>query len=382
MKSFRRSAAVLGAAAFLLAACGGDDKGSSDTTAAPTTVTPEGGDTTMAPDTTAAEAPSDLVPGDVEYRVVNLLDEPVDVYVRTQGVVEAWLMEEGVAPGAVTDLYAPPAEGTFLVTTAGGGDPECVIDCPHFIAELTAFDTDGPVHTVVLYDNAGTPASFDLWEQAPGGSGNANEMVAADPAMGTVVITAIALTDADFGLRVGFDGVSGCQEPANLTGVLVGGNQTPAYLYDGSSVDVTLYANTDRECATEVAGGPYTITGGPGTRTHLMLFGSADSMEAIILPMVGDEDAAANPGEGDGGVDPALAVELLATDLEADPGLPADQAVCAAELVVEAVGPDVLVVDGELIDPADLNDEDDAAVVDALIASVDECGIDPAMFGF
>jgi hypothetical protein len=239
-------------------------------------------------ETSAAEPPtaSELVPGAVEYRVVNLLAEPVDVYVRTTGLVEAWLMEAGVVAGAVTEFYAPPTDGSLVVTTAGAGDAECVVSCDHFIAQLTPFDGDGPVHTVLLYDDGGQPASFDLWEQAVGGSGNANEMVAADPARGTVAITAVALAGADFGLRVGFDGAAGCQESSNLTGILVGGNQTPAFGYDGPSVSVTLYPNTDGECSGEASGGPFTTDGGPGTRSHLLLFGSVDAMQSIVLPMI------------------------------------------------------------------------------------------------
>jgi hypothetical protein len=157
----------------------------------------------MAPDTTGGGS-GEFTPGDVEYRVVNLLAEPVDLYVRTQGLVEAFLMEEGVAPGAVTDFYAPPADGIFLVTEAGAGDPECVVSCDHFIAELSPFSDDGPAHTVVLYDNFGQAASFDLWESpSEASSGNANAMAPADAAAGVVVVTAIALTEADFGLRLG-----------------------------------------------------------------------------------------------------------------------------------------------------------------------------------
>src|SRR5690606_16754551 len=114
---------VLIVSGVLLGACGGGDDtpaGSPTSTVAEAGQPPAaGGTVTVAGDaspTTQVVAPSggEFDPGDVSYRVVNLLDEPVDLYARTQGFVEAFPLELGVAPGAVTEFYAPPADGRFL----------------------------------------------------------------------------------------------------------------------------------------------------------------------------------------------------------------------------------------------------------------------------
>ena len=381
--SLRSTALALASAgALLLAACGGSDS-SSDTVAANTTAA--GADTTVAetsPDTMAPDTSTggsgEFTPGDVEYRVVNLLDEPVDLYVRTQGIVEAFLMEAGVAPGAVTDFYAPPADGRFVVTEAGADDPECVVDCTHFIAELSAFPDDGPAHTVVLYDDFGQRSSFDLWESpSEASSGNANAMVPADAAAGVVVVTAIALTDADFGLRLGIDGVAGCQEAFNLANVLVGGNQTPAFTYDGDSADILLYDNQDSECAGEPVGGPFTVDGGAATRSHLILVGSPGDMDAVVVPMV---DGGVEPVES-AGADRDDVVAALAEGLVTNLGFTAEQATCSSELIVDEVGLDTFLVDGAVVDFDTLSDEVAEATIAALTLAVDECGLNPALLG-
>lgn len=379
--SLRRTAFALAAVgALLLAACGGGES-KSETTAAPNT-TGAATDTTvndsMAPDTTEGSS-GDYTPGDIEYRVVNLLAEPVDLYVRTQGLVEAFLVEEGLAAGAVSDFYAPPADGIFLVTEGGAGDAECVGSCPHFIAELSPFVDDGPTHTVLLHDASGQRSAFDLWESpSEASSGNANAMAPADAASGVVVVTAIALTDADFGLRFGIDGVAGCQEAFNLANVLVGGNQTPAFVYSGSSADILLYDNQDRECTGEPVGGPFTVDGGAGSRTHLVLTGSPGDMDAVVLPMVADGDVV--PVESAGG-DREAAVVFVADGLTNEVGIPEDQALCAAELMVDAMGVDNLFVDGALVDLDGLPVEVQDLAIEALTAAVTGCGIDPSLLG-
>lgn len=222
-------------------------------------------------------------PGEVGYRVVNLTDRSFDLWVRTQGLVRAFEAELAVPPGAVTDFFRPPVDGTFVVSEVGG-DPSCVGGCDHLVATLTAFPSDGTVHTVLLYDADGDVATFDLWEDPVSGSGSANAMVAADPTAGSFVVTAVDLTDADFGLRLGLDVTGGCVEPVNSTNILVGGNQTPAFAYDGASATVVFYDNQDLECSGETVGGPFTVSGGPGARSHLLLTGSPGSMDAIVVP--------------------------------------------------------------------------------------------------
>jgi hypothetical protein len=395
-----RTSTALVASLLLIAACGGSDdsSGSGTTDATGTTATTTG--TTMddadnevtatTVDADADPASGDFEPGDVEFRVINVLDEPVDIYVRTSGLVEAFTIAEGVAPGQVTDFVAPPADGVFLVTEAGAGDATCVSGCDHFIAELSVVDDAGPWHTLVLYDDEFNGASaFDLWEQPePTSEGNANAMPPVDPARGVVVVTAIALTDADFGLRPAIVGTSGCLEPFNLDNVLVGGNQTPAFTYDGSSVEFVLHSNDDRECIEEPVGGPFTIDGGAGTRRHLILTGSPNDMEAIVVPMVdGDGPAGSDAAGTDDGEqatsseDRDLAIELMTAEVAANLPLDDAQAACTAELLVDALGVDVVLVDGALVDLDSLPTEFDGPAERAVLAAISDCDIDPALLG-
>jgi hypothetical protein len=389
-----RASIALVASMLMVAACGGggDDDSASDDTEATTT---EAASSTDATETTDAAAPDDTTgaggssgdfePGDIEFRVVNTLDEPVDIYVRTTGLVEAFTIAEGVAPGTVTDLVAPPTDGVFLVTEAGAGDATCVGSCDHFITELSAFPEQGPIHTVVLYtDDAGTASAFDLWEQPePGSEGNSNAMAPADPASGVVVVTGIALTDADFGLRLAIDGTPGCLEPFNLENILVGGNQTPAFTYEGDASDLVLHDNTDRECVEAPVGGPFTVDGGPGTRSHLILTGSPGDMDATVVAMVGDgseSDAAVDESAGSSD-DRDFAIEQMTSEVAANLPLDDAQSACTAELLVDAIGPEVLVVDGELVDLDSLPTELDPIAEQALVQAITDCDIDPALLG-
>lgn len=381
-----RSIGVAAALAIALVACSDDSSSDAPENTGTAPVSATDGEGTTAPATDPAVTdPTDTepsggeyVPGEIEYRVVNLLDAPVDVYVRTDGLVEAFLMQEGLAAGEVSEFYAPPTDGRLVVTEAGAGDATCVVDCEHFIAELSAFESDGPVHTVLLYDAAGTPSAYDLWESPSADSaGNANAMPAADRTGGLVVVTAVALTDADFGVRLGFDGVLGCIEPTNLPGILVGGNQTPSFVYAGDSADVLLYANDDRDCALEPVGGPFTVTGGAGSRNHLFLTGSPGDMNGLVLAMEGT--TAVEPTDP---ADSALrdeAVALFAEGLVAEIGLTQEQADCAAGAVVDAIGMDVLVQNGELVDIDLLGTAEQDIAVEALLANLEVCNIDPSV---
>ncbi|HUE45463.1 MAG TPA: hypothetical protein VMO81_04350, partial [Aestuariivirgaceae bacterium] len=91
--------------------------------------------TTPEPDATPEPAAS-LTPGTIQFRVVNLREEgtPVDVYVRTMGLVQAAPVQMGLGYAEVTDYFAPPDPGTVVITTAGAGDPTCVAECPHIIS--------------------------------------------------------------------------------------------------------------------------------------------------------------------------------------------------------------------------------------------------------
>lgn len=401
---FHRTLAVA-AVAVVLAACGGGGDDTADTDAPDTTSSSETDDT-VAPDSSDApatdapttdapttDAPSnDFTPGDISFRLVNLLDEPVDLYVRTTGLIEAYSVQPGLAPGELSDLHNPPADGAFVVTTAGAGDPECVIECPHFLVELTASPPEGDVRTIVLYpapegstfDEPGSPVNFDLWENpTPDRLGNSNSMPAADPAVAQIITTAVALNGADFGLRLAYEGTPGCQE-SNLAGVLVGGNQTPAFTHDGSGVTITLHDNNDRECAEAPVGGPFTVAGAAGSRTHLILTGAPGEMDAVVLPFVGDPEASTEPtddGETSDG-DRASAIEQMIPLVEADLGVPSEQSECVTELLVDAIGPENLLDDtGTLIDLDTLGSEFQGPAENAIVESVEVCGLDPAVFG-
>jgi hypothetical protein len=63
--------------------------------------------------------------------------------------------------------------------------------------------------------------------------------------------------------------------------------------------------------------------------------------------------------------------------------LPLDdaQSACTAELLVDAIGPEVLVVDGELVDLDSLPTELDPIAEQALVQAITDCDIDPALLG-
>ncbi len=285
--STRQALAGAFALSLALVACGSDDKGGASLGTAGGSAASETAPTgTGATETTAATIDDSYDGGDVAVRVVNLLPDEVDVYVRTSGLVQAYLVAPGLAPGEVSAFYNPPTDGELVVTTAGAGDPECVIDCSHFLAEVGTYADYGPVHTLILTNDEGVPSSLDLWEQPAVTYGNANEMVPADPSAGIVVVTGYAVDDADFGLRMAVVGTPGCVEPFNLAGVLIGGNQTPAFLLPSASVQVTIHDNNDRECTGTPVGGPFALEVAAGERAHVILHGSvADGVDAIILPM-------------------------------------------------------------------------------------------------
>lgn len=282
---------LLAATATLgLVACGGDS-GSAST--ADTSATDTGAPDTGAPDDTTsstADTGGDFTPGSDLYRVVNLLDDPVDIYARTtDGFVDAFLLQTGLAPGEVSQRYSTPDPGVLAVLEAGADDPTCVVTCPHILVESRANTDTGPLITEVLYTEGDTVRSFTVWEQPPaGGNPTSNRMPDTDLAAGLFITLAVALTDAEFGLQIADVNRSGCLTNRDSTNVLVGGNQTPVFAYDGASIDVTFHDNNDRDCTGEIVGGPFTITGGAGTRTLLILTGSPRGMEAIALSIGAD----------------------------------------------------------------------------------------------
>lgn len=395
----RRACAAIVGAALVLGACGGADDTSTGEPAIGSTVAtladeqveePVGASPTTDDATTetstgasgdepAADAGT-FEPGPYLYRVVNLLDAPVDVYGRTQGFVEAFGIELGVTPMTVTDFAAPPVGGTLIITTPGG-DPECVATCPHIIADLSPFESDGPHHTVVLHDADGRPSALDLWENHDGSATSGNAMSPVDPAAGLFEVTSIDVTENDFGMRLGVEDTVGCIE-GDQESILVGGNQVPGWTYGGESVTVLFYDNQDREC-TEPVGGPFTIEGGPGTRTHLILTGTPGALEALTLAYAA-LDATGGASGGDARTasgDRDRAVAAIAEELVAPTGMPQEDAECLANSILDAIGLDVALQGGELIDLDTADDEVQGRAFDGLMAGTELCGLDPALLG-
>ncbi|MEA2676064.1 MAG: hypothetical protein QOJ81_205 [Chloroflexota bacterium] len=269
---------------LLVAAC--------STSLGPAHTTPNDGPT-AAPSATPVAQPTDtpeafpsLAPGAIRFRVVNLYRDPagspaaVDVYVRTQGLVQAAPARLDLPYGESTDYFSPPDPGSVVVTAAGAGDPTCVISCPHFIVESSTNFGEGDARTIILYGDG----SLELWHNPePGTVGTTgNALAPADPSAALLFVVAVAVPEADFGLRLGFDGVSGCQLNRMSESVLIGGNQIAVFAFP-LSAEVLLYDTRDPDCAQEPVGGPFEVSGAPGSRTLLILFGALGSMDAVSL---------------------------------------------------------------------------------------------------
>jgi len=332
-----RSAALAATVAITVTACGGSDGDTADGAADDTDESAESADDAPEADNTADDAESNAAsgtdddsgdddgamddsdaddgaaagtfePGPIGFRAVNLLDQPVDLYVRTTGLVEAFPIEMGVAPGAITGYANPPAEGKYIVTVEGGGDPTCVVDCDHFIAELSGAFGEGAERTVLLYEDPfDGPRAFELSNTADSvesASGSSNLLRPADPATGIVFPVGIALDEDVFGFKVGFTGVEGCVDAPDNPSILVGGNQTPWYPYPGDAAELLFFDISDQEC-TDPVSAPIPVAGGPGTRTLVVLSGAPPALESVVLPLDGE---AAPPAASDGGDDAAAPI--------------------------------------------------------------------------
>jgi hypothetical protein len=203
------------------------------------------------------------------------------VYVRTQGLVEAAPVEMGLAYGAATDSFAPPDPGTVVVTTAGAGDPDCVATCPHIISSSDTGFGEGNERTMIV----SADGTMEFWHDPnPASVGTtANALAPADPSTALVNVAGADLKNADFGLRLGYQGVAGCQVNRTSESILVGGNQVAVFGFEGGSAAVMLYDNRDTDCTGEPVGGPFAISGDTGSRTLLILHGEPGAMEALTL---------------------------------------------------------------------------------------------------
>ena len=73
--------------------------------------------------------------------------------------------------------------------------------------------------------------------------------------------------------------------------------------------------------------------------------------------------------------DTALANELMSASVQANLGLPKEQADCAAVFMVDALGADTLIVDGELVDLDTLPAEAQQTAAAAIAEAIPNCGI-------
>ena len=270
---------VAGLVLMLAAACGeatGPTIDPRDTPGSPPVSVP------TTPGATLSPAQSDYVSGSVPYRVVNLAAAPIDVYVRSQGLVSAWLVEAGLAAGEVLDYVSPPDPGSLVITTAGSDDPTCVGSCPHFLASIGNTSGSSSQSTVVIHPEGVT----EYWEQPnPEDVGRfANALRPADPATALFFAIGQAVEGADFGLRLALADVDGCAVDVDQSNLLVGGTSVLVYAIDGEA-ELTVHDSSDRDCDQPPLGGPFTVAGEPGSRTLLLLYGSVDEMDALVLPI-------------------------------------------------------------------------------------------------
>lgn len=282
------------ATVFLLVvtACGGSAATAAPPTSAPATTGPAATDTPAATDApaspvqpsaeTPSEAPASMTPGTIAYRVANLTAGPVDVYVRTQGLVQALPAATGLAPGTVTDGLFPPDPGNVVVLPAGGTDPTCVSGCT-FLAESSTTFGEGDRRLLVLRDGGAT----EYWENpAPASVGtSSNALPPADPAQALLIAEAQGVTDGSFGMRVAYTGKTGCQLDAAGSASLLGGTVVATYPMDPAGAEVVVHNGSDQDCSAASVGGPFPVTGAMGSRTFLLLWGAMGAMKGLAVPL-------------------------------------------------------------------------------------------------
>jgi hypothetical protein len=285
----RRTTWIVGLA-VVLAGCG--SSGGTTATTAPVATTGPGSAApvvTEAPPAStpeATEAAASMTPGAIAYRVANLTAAPVDVFVRTDGVVHAFAAAKAVAPGTVTEDLFPPDPGSVVVVPAGSAagptDPTCVVGCT-FLAESSTVSGDGDRRLLVVRSDGAT----EYWEHPSAASVGtaANALTPADPAKALLIAEAQGVTDASFGLRLAYAGVAGCQADATTSSFLLGGTVVMTYAMDPAGVGVNLHGNNDQDCAKATVGGPFAVTGAIGSRTLLLLSGTMGAMQGLPVPL-------------------------------------------------------------------------------------------------
>jgi hypothetical protein len=279
-------------AALAATGCGGNGGGTGTAPTAGASETAQPVPASEGPATAAAapeatpvptEAPA-LVPGSVAYRVVNATGAPVDVHVRSQGLVRAEPAELGLEPGGVSSDLFPPDPGAVVILPAGEGDATCVSGC-RFLAESSTTFGEGDLRVLVVRPDG---ASTELWANPEPASVGAigNALAPADPTTGLVIIDAGGMADAAFGLNVSIEGVEGCVAETSGAGMLLGGTSVLAYPVPAAGGALAVYPASDKSCSGEAAGGPVTLGPAPsGSRTLLELWGPSGAVQSVAIPL-------------------------------------------------------------------------------------------------
>jgi hypothetical protein len=267
---------ALAVAAILVAGCGGTLESRAPVATPSATTTP-----TEAP-TAAPTAAASLVAGSIGYRVVNETNAPIDIYVRSQGVVRASLAKAALGPVEVTAELFPPEPGEIVILPAGAGDPTCVISCD-FAAEASTNGGEGS-HRIILVRGAD---SSEFWaDPKPASVGTyANALRPADATQPLVIIEAGGVTDGKFGLRVSW-GAGGCVEALGAAGLMLGGTNVLAYGMDPAGGALALHAGSDTDCSKAPLAAPITVAAAAkGSRTFVLAWGAAGAVKAVTLPL-------------------------------------------------------------------------------------------------
>jgi hypothetical protein len=231
--------------------------------------------------TAAPTAAASLATGSIGYRVVNETAGAVDVYVRSQGLVEAALAMTALEPGAVTEELFPPEPGAIVVTATGTGDPTCVSSCD-FAAEATTNSGEGKHRILVVRDGDSTEYWADPKADSVGKFGNA--LRPADATQPLVIIEAGGVTDGKFGLRVSWG--TGCVEAVDGAGLMLGGTNVLAYAMDPAGGALSFHAGSDPDCSKTPVAGPFTVAAAAaGSRTFAIAWGATGAVKAVTLPL-------------------------------------------------------------------------------------------------
>lgn len=214
--------------------------------------------------------------------MVNEWTGPVDVYLRSQGLVQASRAVADLQPGAATEQLFPPDPGEVVVLPAGSGDATCVSDCS-FVAQSSTNFGEGDFRILLVRD-----ASTELWANPSASSvgKTANALPPATPDRPLLIADAGGVSDAQFGLSLAWGGGKGCATPLNARGLLLGGTNILSYDMARTGGRVTVFLGSDSSCIAQAQGGPFRIPAtAKGNRVLLLLHGKMGAMSATTLDL-------------------------------------------------------------------------------------------------